>query len=172
MTIEEAQSMLRPMKIAAVPQDWCDLGCGSGIFSRALALLLPEGSHMLCMDRAEQNIEAPANHDVTIEFLRADFTKHDFQDEKFDGFMMANSLHYVNSKMDLLERLRNSINAPGKMIIIEYDTDSANQWVPYPIRFGDLTILLDAIGLSEVKKLSERPSVFGAQMYACEVHVP
>ena len=168
MTVEEARIMLQPTTLAVGPQDWCDLGCGSGLFSRALASLLPEGSRVLCMDRVEQNIDAFAVEEVTLEFQHADFTRHDFHEEKFDGFLMANSLHYVEAKNKLLSRLVESLLPNGKLIIVEYDTDKANHWVPYPIPFEEMKILLRDIGLTDVTRLSERPSVFGAKMYACE----
>lgn len=168
MTLEDAQSMIQGAQINKNdPQHWADLGCGSGLFSHALATLLPEGSRILCLDQHDQSIPASQSGKVKLKFMKADFTTYAFEN-KFDGFLLANSLHYVSNKAPLLTRLLRSLNNPETLIIIEYDRDAANQWVPYPVPFATLKKLLRDNGVADVRKLSERKSAFGPMMYACQ----
>ena len=59
------------------PQRWVDLGCGSGTFTKALANILPTGSHIFAVDKNRQSLEKTMGNDVSIHFLKADFEKDD-----------------------------------------------------------------------------------------------
>ncbi len=156
---------------AAIPRDvsavWADLGCGSGVFTRALASLLPEQSTIYAIDKQRQNISYNTHPSVTIEFLQADFEKDELALPTLQGILMANALHYVADKKSLLERLQKKINKKGIFIMVEYDTMKANPWVPYPIDFLHLKQLFMALGFQQVIKLGERPSMYGQKnLYA------
>ena len=56
MEIIEAKNISATARFATAPQTWLDLGCGSGIFTLALAELLPFGSTIVCVDKEEQNV--------------------------------------------------------------------------------------------------------------------
>lgn len=168
MTLEDARTLIEGIDIGPnAPQHWADLGCGTGLFSHALASMLPEGSRILCLDQNDQNISAKVPEKVELDFRKADFTTYEFE-HTFDGFMLANSLHYVSDKALLLTRLARSLSKHGSLVIIEYDRDVANQWVPFPVTFPGLKQLLRDNGLADVRKLSERRSAFGPMMYACQ----
>ena len=66
---------------------------------------------------------------------------------------MANSLHYVKNKTDLLKKIKTCLNANGCFLIVEYDMEAANRWVPYPISFSSLTKLFHDVGFSFVEKI-------------------
>ena len=54
MYIAEATELIRIDKISgARAQTWCDLGCGTGTFTLALATLLPPGSVIYAIDEDE-----------------------------------------------------------------------------------------------------------------------
>jgi trans-aconitate methyltransferase len=61
--ISEATALIRTPVIEWVrPQSWCDLGCGSGTFTTALAQLLAPGSRIHAVDfdqRALERISRP-----------------------------------------------------------------------------------------------------------------
>ena len=81
---------------------------------------------------------------------------------------MANSLHYIKDKERLLTKLAGALKTNGRFLIIEYDTEASNQWVPYPITWNKLQTALLKIGFTNVLKLSQRKSTFGPMMYSCE----
>ena len=52
MQLSEAIELIQKINIPGnKPQVWADLGCGDGLFTRALATLLPEGSIIHAVDK-------------------------------------------------------------------------------------------------------------------------
>ncbi|HEV8515387.1 MAG TPA: class I SAM-dependent methyltransferase [Cyclobacteriaceae bacterium] len=146
---------------------WADLGCGNGLFTKALASFLGDGSKIYAVDKVEQSLELSFNN-VAIEFTKADFVNDSFQFTNLNGVLMANSLHYIKDKSSFLENLKKSLKQNGQIIIVEYEIEKANVWVPYPIHFNELESLLSIKGFGPLMKLGERESIFGAEkMYAC-----
>ncbi len=45
-------------------------------------------------------------------------------------------------------------------LIVEYDMNNANRWVPYPVSFRYLKQLFQKSGYGLIEKLREYPSVF------------
>lgn len=145
---------------------WADLGSGSGTFTKALAQLLGDGSTILAIDKEDHEIESP-NHPVTIQFLRADFTKASLP-HSLDGILMANALHYVKNQPDFLRDLSSHMKPAGQLIVVEYDTAYANAWVPYPVTFNKLEELLLTAGYISVLKIGEMDSIYNQnKIYAC-----
>lgn len=169
MTLADAKTFLNPLKITeTVAQRWADLGCGPGLFSHAIADKLPNESHLLCLDLKEQKISQPQERNVKLEFRQADFATFDFEPNHYDGILMANSLHFIQDKGPLLTKLCLALKQHGTLVIIEYERELPNDWVPYPITFAALRHLLVQHGVTEVSKLSERRSAFGSMMYLCQ----
>ena len=167
MSIEEAIELISQLQVeSGEPQLWADLGCGTGLFSRALATLLPPQSRILCIDTESPGWEVNSTNNVELKFIKGDFNKYEFENDKFDGIMMANSLHYVKNKPLLINRLFPAIKPNGTIAIVEYDSESANSWVPYPITYEKLKKLFPD---NEIRKIGERPSRFGSKMYCCEI---
>ena len=117
------------------PQLWADLGCGRGTFTRALASLLPAGSTIYAVDREKQQLPKQISG-VEIVFSQADFEQDDFPFHDLDGMLIANALHYSKDAETLLQRLMGlQRKAQEQFMIIEYDSNNANRWVPYPLSF-------------------------------------
>lgn len=162
MTEAEAIALIENVDIdSGKPQQWADLGCGSGLFSFAIASLLPAGSSILCVDKTNQHFPESTKNDVKLEFLQADFMKETLPVENLDGFLMANSLHFVKEKAIFIKHIKSFMADDGQFIIVEYDTDRANPWIPYPISFADLKELFGNSGFHHITKIGERPSRFG-----------
>ena len=170
MTIREAQNLLAGIPAASQqPQQWMDLGCGSGTFSLALAGLLPYGSHLLAIDHKPQPLPKESANGVQITFQLADIMDVANYGRNVDGIMMANSLHYILEKRKLLSELEKLMLSNVQFLLIEYDTDHANPWVPYPIKFNQLNQLFPKNNLV-IKKLGERPSIYGHnKIYAAHI---
>ncbi len=170
MTISEAITLIEAGKpTSPKPALWADLGCGSGLFSRALASLLPAGSKIIGIDQEQQFKETFINR-VDLEFIQADFNQFNFGNIFYDGFMLANSIHYIQDKETLLQDLKEQLKIDGTLLLVEYDTTKSNPWVPYPISFANLVRLGHSLGFSYAQKLGERNSRYGSQkMYACKL---
>lgn len=169
MQLSQAVSLLKTGHLSySTHQTWADLGCGTGTFTLALAALLQAPGIIHAVDKDEAALHKIPNqqNQITIEKQRGDFIKDNLKFENLDGILMANALHYVKDKAALIEKLNKYLHESGCFIIIEYETDSANPWVPYPIRFQVLKELFHDMGFKKVEKLGELPSRYQGTMYA------
>lgn len=171
MTRDDALALIRDASIAAEPATWADLGCGDGTFTLALAELLPKDSTIHAVDRDRAALrQIPAAHAGTkIVTHVADFTKPAWACTDLDGVMLANSLHYVRHQEAFLQRCAAVMTSPPRFLIVEYDTDQPNQWVPYPVSRGKLEELFSGDGHA-IRWLGSRPSIYRrAPLYAAMV---
>lgn len=148
---------------------WADLGCGSGTFTLALASMLSKGSLIYAMDTNEQAIQGiPDSYgNAIIKKLKGNFVTDKLVFDDLDGILMANSLHYVKNKPGFIQKTIPHLKKQGRFLLVEYDTESYNNWVPYPQTFSSLQKLFSGFGFSSVRKLNELPSIFNrAMMYA------
>lgn len=152
---------------------WADIGAGSGAFTLALADLLGLGSRIVAVDRVRgaltQNAEAVAAQfaGVDIETLVADFTRP-LELPLLDGLVAANSLHFVprDSQVDVIRALARHLRPGGVFVVVEYDADRGNPWVPHPFAYGSWKRLADAAGLVETRRLHRVPSRFLGGIYS------
>jgi ubiquinone/menaquinone biosynthesis C-methylase UbiE len=150
---------------------WADLGAGTGAFTLALADLIgPHGIiHAVDQDRGAlaelRTAFVAAVPQAELRVRAADFTRPlDLAD--LDGVLMANALHFVDDKRSALSLVRGYLRRGGRLLLVEYDTDRGNAWVPYPMAFETWQHLADEAGFVETRKLSSTPSRFLGQMYS------
>lgn len=151
----------------AVPKSrglWADLGAGTGLFTMALATLLPEQSHIYAVDKSPHSLYKMLpieNQQVTI--IDSDFTKP-FNCPPLDGIIMANALHYVKEKGNALAHILSYLKKGGIFILIEYDTDRPTPiWVPHPISYQRYQTLIQELPLEKPEQISSTPSMYGHQ---------
>ena len=145
------------------PATWADLGAGDGTFTLALASLLPPGSvvHAIDTDRSALKRLPQSHGDVQIVTHTGDFTAFPWPFDAPDGVLMANSLHYVADQTAFLERA-----SANRVLLVEYDTDQANPWVPYPLSYRRAVHLFKDAGYDEATELGRRRSRYRrAQIY-------
>ena len=163
MNLADAVDLLAPAVLDATGSStWADLGCGDGIFTRALATRLAAGSTIHAMDRDRAALaRMPAEHDgVSITTHRGDFTHGPWPFTSLDGVLMANSLHYVPDQVAFLRGCASSLNAGASFLVVEYDTDAANRWVPYPVSRRQLERVFRAADYRRVETLAARRSLY------------
>ena len=155
------------------PTTWADLGCGSGLFTRALARLLKSGSTIYGIDRAPGLQRQTTPNAVHLLPLTLDFVKEDLPLQNLDGILMANALHYVKDKPVLIKSLQDHLQPAAPFLIVEYDTDRpVTTWVPYPLSFLSLQKLFRTAGYGHIEKIGSRPSLFGrGDIYAAIIHL-
>lgn len=157
MTSPEARLLIESAVPNQEKSEWVDLGSGSGTFTYALAGLLMKGSTIHAVDKLQQHFNSNQPN-VTIDFIKADFEKQDLPFTNISGIIMANALHYVEDQLELMLRIKPWLGKRGKLILIEYDTEDRNPWVPYPITFEKATQLFEAAGFTSVAKIGEMNS--------------
>ena len=166
MYISDAADLIRGNKIlGSHPQTWCDLGCGTGTFTLALATLLPAGSVIHAIDKDEKSLAQIPNQyeEVTIHKEVVDLAKNELRLPAVHGVLMANLLHYMKNQRAFMEKLK---ALSKRLLIVEYDGRGPNQWVPYPVGFSTLQGLLLDQGFTEIIKLGTRASRFGGELYS------
>lgn len=156
---------------------WADLGSGAGAFTLALADLLGSGATITSLDRDRRALDTqrqamtarfPGTH---VTYMVADLTRP-LVLPLLDGVVMANSLHFLREKGSMLGSLLSTLRPGGRLILVEYDTDAGNHWVPYPLSYGTWERTAPAVGLVGTHLLMRRPSRFLGAIYSALSFTP
>jgi len=157
---------------AVTPGDtWLELGSGTGAFTLALADLLGAGGriHSIDSDRAALSTQAEALRSrfpsMRLDERSADFTRQ-LGFSGMDGVLMANSLHFVKAKAPVLALVRSYLKPGGTFVLVEYDADRGNLWVPHPISYTTWLAVAPAAGFSGARLLGRVPSRFLHAIYS------
>ncbi|MDP9252401.1 MAG: methyltransferase domain-containing protein [Chloroflexota bacterium] len=150
---------------------WADLGAGSGAFTLALAELVGPGGEVIAVDRdrgALRELErALRPGGAAVSTLRADFTEP-IDLANLDGVMMANSLHFVRDKTPVLALVHAMLKPAGRLLLVEYDANRGNPYVPHPLTFESWRALAEASGFSGTRELASVPSRFLRRIFSAE----
>jgi SAM-dependent methyltransferase len=169
-------ALLRP-GVLAPGGAWADVGSGGGAFTLALAELLGPGATLYSVDRnagalRAQGRELAARYPgVNFVPVAADFTRLlPAAVPLLDGLVMANALHYVpdRHKLDVVRQLKARLKDGGRWLLVEYNVDAGNPWVPHPLSYATWEALAQAAGFSRTRLLGTRPSRFLREFYAAE----
>lgn len=150
-------------------QVWADLGAGTGLFTRALSNLLPVGSTIYAIDRDSKAIAGItiSSDKIILKKISTDFVNDPLELEPLDGILMANALHFVRDKELFLRKIQRTLKAAARIVIIEYDREASNRWVPYPINYRSLTNLATNVGFRSIQQIGSTPSKYGeANIYS------
>jgi ubiquinone/menaquinone biosynthesis C-methylase UbiE len=166
--------LLRPAGIT--PGTWADLGAGSGAFTLALRELLGSGAALYAVDKDLRRLEELKRAYQTrfgdgqdLHLVHGDFTGS-LALPPLDGAVMANSLHYFKDKEKVLRHVRTLLKPGGALLLVEYNVDSGNLWVPHPLSFDAFRLLAPRAGFSEPRLLAKRPSSFLREFYSAVVN--
>jgi SAM-dependent methyltransferase len=150
---------------------WADLGSGTGAFTLALADLIGPGGeiHSVDKDRAALRQQEGAMRarfpEVELHLHVADFSRQ-LDLPPLDGVVMANSLHFLRHKEPVLQLVHSYLRPAGRLIVVEYDTDRGNPWVPYPFSFRTWQELASRCSFTSTALLATRPSRFLGHIYS------
>jgi len=148
---------------------WADLGAGTGAFTLALAELVGPTGEVIAVDRdrgALRELERTVRRDgATVRTMNADFTKP-IELPPLDGIVMANSLHFVKDKVPVLALVRALLKPSGRLLLVEYDGDRGNTWVPHPLSFETWRALADDTGFQGTRRLASKPSRFMGSIFS------
>jgi SAM-dependent methyltransferase len=150
---------------------WADFGAGAGAFTLALAELLGPGGEIYAVDRDERSLRHAAAAlrarfpDTSVHSLVADFARP-LDLPPLDGIVMANALHFVAEKDAVLRLVRGYLRPGGRLLLVEYNTDRGNPWVPHPLSYPTWEALARRNGFAETRLLATRPSRFLGEIYS------
>lgn len=161
MELQTAVKLIRHNRISPHPATWADLGCGTGLFTQALGGLLQPGSTIYAVDQNKQALlQIPKLPGIAIEKIPANFVTDPLPLKNLDGILMANALHFVKDKTGFLHTIAGYCKPNAVLLIVEYDMDTSNTWVPYPVSFTSLELLFKKAGYISVEKIYSTPSVY------------
>jgi SAM-dependent methyltransferase len=149
-----------------------ELGAGEGAFTLALADVLGPGGQITAVDRDRRalasNAEAVTQRfpSTNLQTLANDFTQS-LPPGPFDGVLAANSLHFLTERDRgrLLAVLRERLARNGPLLLVEYDADHGNPWVPHPFSFATWRREAQAAGFREPALIHRVPSRFLGAIY-------
>ena len=163
--------LLRP---ANLPQGgtYADFGAGGGAFTLALRELVGLDATIYAVDKnrgslreLESNHRARFNISSNLILLKENFSRS-LDIPLLDGIVMANSLHFFRDKEKILRHVCGFLKPNGALLIVEYNVDSGNLWVPYPLTFETYRALAPRAGFSEPQLLETKPSRFLKGFYS------
>lgn len=150
---------------------WAEMGAGTGAFTVALRDAAGSEVEIIAVDQDRQALrvlsrEMEARFPRTkLRLVPADFTGP-LDLPPLDGLLAANALHFARDQAAVLRRWRGYLRPGGRLVVVEYDADEGNRWVPYPVSFAALGRLARAAGFAEPVRLGSRPSRFLGSIYA------
>ena len=168
------QDHVNLLKQADLPRGgiWADFGAGAGAFTLALSDLVGLNAEIYAIDKdraglgkLEHSHRERFGTSQNLHLVRADFTGV-LSLPPLDGIVMANSLHYFKDKTKVLRHVRTFLKLNGALLLIEYNADSGNPWVPYPLSFETYSSLAARAGFSEPRLLATTPSRFLREFYS------
>ncbi len=164
-------NLLRPANLKP-GGTYADFGAGSGAFTLALRELVGLDSTIHAVDKDKSALyELEKAHRARFDstrnllLLSNDFSRP-LDLPPLDGIVMANSLHFFKDKEKILRHVREFLKPNGALIIVEYNVDSGNLWVPYPLTFETYHRLTPLAGFSEPRLLAKAPSRFLKEFYS------
>jgi ubiquinone/menaquinone biosynthesis C-methylase UbiE len=150
---------------------WADFGAGQGAFTLALAELLgPTGTIYLvdkdarALRRAERRL-ADRFPELMTHRQTADIRAR-LDLPPLDGIIMANALHFFRHKGRPLEAVRHHLKPGGRFLLVEYNTDRGNPWVPHPLSYDTWVTLARRAGFGHTELLATAPSRFLGEFFA------
>ena len=150
---------------------WADFGAGSGAFTLALRDIAGPDTAIIAVDRHRaslQTLRATMERQfpgTQLRLLQADIAGH-LTLPSLDGIVAANAIHFVSDQTALLRRWRSYLKPEGRLIVVEYDTDSGNRWAPYPMSYAAFRETARAAGFTDPVLLGSRPSRWLGRLYS------
>jgi SAM-dependent methyltransferase len=104
---------------------------------------------------------------TAVTYNTADFTRT-LELPLLDGIVVANARHFQPCPVQevVVRQIRTYLRPGGRFILVEYDSDGGNCWVPYPISFSSWQRLAERCGFAGTRLLATRPGRFMGQIYA------
>jgi ubiquinone/menaquinone biosynthesis C-methylase UbiE len=168
-------NLLRPANLPP-GGTYADFGAGSGAFTLALRELVGSDAMIYAVDKDKSALRELENShrlrftaNSNLILLPNDFSRP-LEIPPLDGIAMANSLHFFKDKEKVLRHVREYLKPNGVLLLIEYNVDSGNLWVPHPLSFETFQALAPKAGFTEPRLLAKIPSRFLKEFYSAATY--
>jgi len=183
MNHHDHTNLLRPANLSQ-GGIYADFGAGEGAFTLALRELTGPDAVIYAVDRDGAALRrlkkdyiarfgstlrhAQGGADNLI-LLPNDFSRP-LDLPPLDGIVMANSLHYFRDKENILRHVHGFLKPGGVLLLVEYNVDEGNLWVPYPLSFETFRTLAPQAGFGEPRLLAKAPSSILNEFYSAAAY--
>jgi SAM-dependent methyltransferase len=156
---------------------WADFGSGTGAFTLALAELIGPNGQIYSIDkkrgalRQQEQALRRRFPDCPVTYITADYTRR-LDLPLLDGVVMANALHFQRRKAGVVQLIYDYLRPGGRLILVEYNVDRGNHWVPHPLSYPTWEKVARRHGFVQTQLLAARPSRFLREIYAAVSHKP
>jgi ubiquinone/menaquinone biosynthesis C-methylase UbiE len=168
-------NLLRPANLKPGGM-YADFGSGSGAFTLALREATGMDATIYAVDKDKSALrELENSHRVRFNSTRNlillpnDFSRP-LDIPPLDGIVMANSLHFFKDREKILRHVREFLKPNGTLLLVEYNVDSGNLWVPHPLSFETFHVLAPKAGFTEPRLLAKIPSRFLKEFYSAAAY--
>jgi ubiquinone/menaquinone biosynthesis C-methylase UbiE len=164
-------NLLRPANLQP-GGTYADFGAGSGAFTLALRELIGLNATIYAVDKDRNSLDQlEAAHRARFDsspnlFLLSNDFSRPLDLPLLDSIVMANSLHYFKDKEKILRHVHGFLKQNGALLLVEYNVDSGNLWVPHPLSFETFRTLAPRSGFTEPRLLAKAPSRFLKEFYS------
>ena len=153
---------------------YADFGAGSGAFTLALRELVGINAEIFAVDKDQRALKelreeflVRTNSIDHLTLVPVDFSRSSFDlPLKLDGIVMANSLHFFKDKEKILKHVCSYLKRNGLLLLVEYNVDRGNLWVPHPLTFETFSTLAPKTGFTDPRLLAKVPSGFLKEFYS------
>lgn len=152
---------------------WADFGSGDGAFTLALRDIAGSGVQIYSIDEQKGRLSVQKGQfelmfpQTKITYLDADFTGP-LDLPPLDGLVVANAIHFFQDHVGMIRKLASYLKPGGSFIIVEYNADQGNQWVPYPFTYEQFKQFALEAGLKNPQLLSTIKSGMLDEIYAAK----
>ena len=171
MNHDDHVNLLRPARLP-LGGTWADLGSGTGAFTLALRELIGPEAVIYAVDKDRSSLaelrrgyEGRFREASSLRMLHADL-RAIADMPPLDGVLMANCLHFLKDAAAVLSQVRGLLKPGGMLLLVEYNVDRGNPWVPHPLSFGTFKSLATAAGFEEPRLIATHPSSFLREFYS------
>ncbi len=168
-------NLLKPADLS-LGGTWADLGAGSGAFTLALRELIGLDATIYAVDKDKSALKELAqahrarfNTTLNLILLPNDFSRP-LDLPPVDGVVAANSIHFFKDREKILRHIHTLLKPGGILLLVEYNTDSGNPWVPHPFSFETFRELATSSGFMETHMLGGHPSRFLREIYSAAAY--
>ncbi len=152
---------------------WADFGSGTGAFTLALAELISPAGRIYSVDKNSGALRQQERSlhirfpQVAVQHVVADFARP-LDLPLLDGAVMANALYFLRhaARDAAVQLMRGYLRPGGRFILVEYNVDRGNPWVPYPLSYRMWKEVARRNGFANTQLLATRPSRFLGEIYS------
>lgn len=168
-------NLLRPANLT-LGGTYADFGAGGGAFTLALRELVGLDATIYAVDKDRSALNqldsahrARFNSTRNLILLPNDFSRP-LDLPPLDGIVMANSLHFFGDKEKIIRHAHGFLKPNGVLLLVEYNVDLGNLWVPHPLSFEKYCTLAPRAGFNAPHLLAKVPSRFLKEFYSAAAY--